>query len=264
MVITAPDAETLKVRPATAARGDDSDRQDEDPPAGSAPIRPKGPNPPKSPDSGKGLSINGLNRSLEMQVAWYGYRYYDPVTGRWPSRDPIGEKGGVNLYGFVENRPASATDYLGLEVIVIRVAGASELVEGSPENGVYQQQNLAYEKKFETYRSVMNEFITNVNAIEKWDEDKWSWTYNPGTSPATTGSDREEIVKLAEIEKKSRYELLAEGGEQEIIAKVKEAVAGGSANAKIVVMLHSDGTCRFPNGSTMGTLDFAAKLQGLA
>jgi RHS repeat-associated protein len=34
---------------------------------------------------------------------YYGYRYYDPVTGRWPSRDPIGESGGVNLYGFVEN-----------------------------------------------------------------------------------------------------------------------------------------------------------------
>ncbi|MEI7957239.1 MAG: RHS repeat-associated core domain-containing protein, partial [Verrucomicrobiota bacterium] len=31
---------------------------------------------------------------------YYGYRYYDPLTGRWPSRDPIGEKGGVNLYGF--------------------------------------------------------------------------------------------------------------------------------------------------------------------
>jgi len=24
---------------------------------------------------------------------YYGYRYYDPVIGRWPSRDPIEEKG---------------------------------------------------------------------------------------------------------------------------------------------------------------------------
>jgi RHS repeat-associated protein len=36
---------------------------------------------------------------------FYGYRYYDPSTGRWPSRDPIGEKGGVNLYGMVGNKP---------------------------------------------------------------------------------------------------------------------------------------------------------------
>ena len=24
---------------------------------------------------------------------YYGYRYYDPVTGRWPSRDPLWELG---------------------------------------------------------------------------------------------------------------------------------------------------------------------------
>ena len=28
----------------------------------------------------------------------YGYRYYLPKLGRWPSRDPIDEVGGVNLY----------------------------------------------------------------------------------------------------------------------------------------------------------------------
>jgi RHS repeat-associated protein len=30
-------------------------------------------------------------------VTDYLYRYYDPVTGRWPSRDPIGEQGGMNF-----------------------------------------------------------------------------------------------------------------------------------------------------------------------
>ncbi|MDA0768571.1 MAG: hypothetical protein O3A92_17300 [Verrucomicrobia bacterium] len=30
----------------------------------------------------------------QPQVYYYGYRYYDPVTGRWVSRDPIGERGG--------------------------------------------------------------------------------------------------------------------------------------------------------------------------
>ena len=28
-----------------------------------------------------------------MGVTYYGYRFYDPNTGRWPSRDPIGELG---------------------------------------------------------------------------------------------------------------------------------------------------------------------------
>ena len=47
-------------------------------------------------------------------LLYYGYRYYDPATGRWPSRDPIGERGGKNLYGFVVNNSVSQIDILGL------------------------------------------------------------------------------------------------------------------------------------------------------
>jgi RHS repeat-associated protein len=50
-------------------------------------------------------------------VTYYGYRWYDPVTGRWPSRDPIQERGGINLYGFVFNNPFSWIDILGREPI---------------------------------------------------------------------------------------------------------------------------------------------------
>lgn len=39
---------------------------------------------------------------------------YDPVQGRWVSRDPIGEQGGVNLYGFVGNSALNDVDYLGM------------------------------------------------------------------------------------------------------------------------------------------------------
>jgi len=45
---------------------------------------------------------------------YYGYRFYDPITGRWPNRDPIGERGGINLYGFLENSPLVRIDVLGL------------------------------------------------------------------------------------------------------------------------------------------------------
>ncbi len=52
---------------------------------------------------------------LKTGLAHYGYRYYDPVTGRWPSRDPIGERGGLNLYGFVGNDGVNRWDLLGLD-----------------------------------------------------------------------------------------------------------------------------------------------------
>jgi RHS repeat-associated protein len=57
----------------------------------------------------KSLEINDLG----LGVAYYGYRYYDPITGRWPSRDPIEERGGVNLYGFCYNSSLNYLDYLG-------------------------------------------------------------------------------------------------------------------------------------------------------
>ena len=41
------------------------------------------------------------------------YRVYDPVTARWLSRDPIGEIGGINLYGYVEADPVTYTDEAG-------------------------------------------------------------------------------------------------------------------------------------------------------
>ncbi len=42
--------------------------------------------------------------------------HYDPNIGRWLSRDPIAERGGVNLYGFVGNDGVGKIDKLGLEL----------------------------------------------------------------------------------------------------------------------------------------------------
>jgi RHS repeat-associated protein len=50
----------------------------------------------------------------ESDLLYYGYRYYQPGTGRWLGRDPIEEEGGVNLYCFVYNDAFGRWDYLGL------------------------------------------------------------------------------------------------------------------------------------------------------
>lgn len=46
----------------------------------------------------------------ETGLYYYGFRYYNPSTGRWLSRDPIQEKGGKNLFAFVRNCPIGAYD----------------------------------------------------------------------------------------------------------------------------------------------------------
>jgi len=54
----------------------------------------------------------------ESAMLYYGYRYYNPSTGRWLSRDPIEEKGGRNLYAVVGNNPIDKADLLGLDGLV--------------------------------------------------------------------------------------------------------------------------------------------------
>jgi uncharacterized protein RhaS with RHS repeats len=49
----------------------------------------------------------------------YTRRQYSPQLGRWLSRDPIEEKGGIPLYVFVSNNGVSEIDPLGLTFSVI-------------------------------------------------------------------------------------------------------------------------------------------------
>jgi RHS repeat-associated protein len=50
----------------------------------------------------------------ETGLYYYGYRFYSPELGRWMNRDPIEEEGGVYLYAFCRNSPASFIDRLGM------------------------------------------------------------------------------------------------------------------------------------------------------
>jgi RHS repeat-associated protein len=46
---------------------------------------------------------------------YYNYRHYNPLDGRWTSRDRIGERGGLNVFGFVGGSLPSKIDLLGLK-----------------------------------------------------------------------------------------------------------------------------------------------------
>jgi RHS repeat-associated protein len=60
------------------------------------------------------FNFTGLYRHSKSNLELATYRAYDPDLGRWLSRDPIGEKGGLNLYGYVGNNSARFIDPLGL------------------------------------------------------------------------------------------------------------------------------------------------------
>jgi RHS repeat-associated protein len=48
----------------------------------------------------------------------YQYRKYSPVLGRWLSRDPVEEQGGLNLCLFANNDTICSVDYLGRQLVI--------------------------------------------------------------------------------------------------------------------------------------------------
>jgi len=57
---------------------------------------------------------------------YYGFRFYEPNLQRWLNRDPIGERGGINMYGFVKNNAVNLIDLWGLEVCIYDEHGGSK------------------------------------------------------------------------------------------------------------------------------------------
>ena len=49
----------------------------------------------------------------ESGLYYFGRRFYSPRIARWLSRDPIGEKGGLNLYAFCGNDLLNKVDVMG-------------------------------------------------------------------------------------------------------------------------------------------------------
>jgi RHS repeat-associated protein len=74
-------------------------------------------------------------------VLFYGYRYYSPELGRWPNRDPIGELGGLNVYGFVGNTTVNGYDILGNDFIAV----GTRAVGGVPSPVSFLANHLSIE-----------------------------------------------------------------------------------------------------------------------
>ncbi|NSW79676.1 MAG: RHS repeat-associated core domain-containing protein [Chthonomonadetes bacterium] len=55
----------------------------------------------------------GYYRDMETGLLLLTYRYFDPATGRFLTRDPIGVEGGVNLYAYVRNGVVKSADPSG-------------------------------------------------------------------------------------------------------------------------------------------------------
>ena len=75
--------------------------------------------PPTAETTGSGsfvfnLRFPGQYYDAETGLNQNNFRDYDPSTGRYVESDPIGLKGGISTFGYVEGNPLSSIDPLGL------------------------------------------------------------------------------------------------------------------------------------------------------
>ena len=68
-----------------------------------------------------GYTGHHFHEESKLHLTWY--RAYDAGLGRWLSPDPIGENGGLNLYGYCLNDPVNCLDPDGL---IIKIVGSPE------------------------------------------------------------------------------------------------------------------------------------------
>jgi RHS repeat-associated protein len=68
-------------------------------------------------------------------------RYYDPRTGRFTQKDPVGLAGGINLYGYAAGDPVTYSDPFGLWIVVhglqANLAISNLILKSATFRGIY-------------------------------------------------------------------------------------------------------------------------------
>jgi RHS repeat-associated protein len=167
-------------------------------------------------------------------VLYYGFRYYNPNTGRWLTKDPAGERGGVNLYGFVNNNPIYWMDVLGKFPIKQDDTRPATLPDRWPVPPTYPGYIPELGEEPENYYSAIHHLLGSAS---------WSLTYTGcGTTDKTLSGRTWVLPNIIRLLKEipeccciTRFELSAHFNEVYFSAKMNnKRIGSGSGTSDVI------------------------------
>jgi RHS repeat-associated protein len=188
-------------------------------------------------------------RAKRVGVAFYGYRWYAPLTGRWRSRDPIGERGGVNLYGFVGNDGIDGVDKLGNAAWLVTAADVKK--EGD--------KFKAYEGEISStdLQRIKTQIEGGIKKIVAMSDGDFNKLRDAGCvliNDVPWTKDKSTFVTKARHELESEFVVQTNGAITDFISKVNDFSKAATEDYDVVIyMLHGISD---RSGSATGTLDF--------
>jgi len=141
------------------------------------------------------ISFQSRNINPESGLYYFRNRQYDPVHGRFLSRDPIGYADSMNLYSFVNNNPVCYIDPMGLAANLRPLNG--RIVNESSQELQYQGD---YAKVTVKISSALALLLGAIFGIDPWVEE---------VSYPVTEADRLILLtpRKGELSKRSQEEL---------------------------------------------------------
>jgi len=178
-------------------------------------------------------------RDVDSGFNYYGYRFYDPGAGRWLNRDPIGEAGGLNLYGMVGNDALSSYDELGLIAQAIPWAGAAL--------GTWMADLI--------FTATVVAAI--VDAIDEFDDDDEFYDPKPRPKPqhkpeARPRDHKEQNKQAAYARAEAKRRCLAAGGKWKEPLGHKHIADADTGITEALIQALLDASCTFPDEANCG------------
>ena len=96
---------------------------------------------------------------------YYGYRYYQPWSGRWLSADPAGTMDGLNLFRMVRNNPVTLWDNNGLSPSALLKEQVGQSILQAV--GIIEKAYMVIERKDQKADDVMNIFFGDTSDTRK-------------------------------------------------------------------------------------------------